>query len=216
MCASGSQQVQNKLLGLAWGSFLHVSDPTNFYLGTLSTYGCQPKSVLMLLAIWKKSCKNEPLNCREWRFSVVALLFQNRHPNIHVQTVLFLFQQLLIVTRKLSRKWQHFVFLLPRKKCWTSISCLVGTLTVNAFHEQFHYCPFIFFSYCIVGLNVLFLWSSLTIRLSLASPQQAIAASAHLFPPHRQAGMKHLLLHNQIPTVMISWAKQILSIMQFS
>lgn len=87
---------------------------------------------------------------------------------------------------------------------------------MNAFHEQFHYCPFIFFSYCIVGLNVLFLWSSLTIRLSLASPQQAIAASAHLFPPHRQAGMKHLLLHNQIPTVMISWAKQILSIMQFS
>lgn len=49
--ASGSQQVQNKLLVLAGGNCLHVSDASNSYLGTFSMYSCQPKSLLMQLAI---------------------------------------------------------------------------------------------------------------------------------------------------------------------
>lgn len=60
-CAPGSQQLQNKLLVLARGNFFHVSDPSNFYLGTLSAGGSVPAKIWAdTTAIEKKFCKNEP------------------------------------------------------------------------------------------------------------------------------------------------------------
>lgn len=61
-----------------------------------------------------------------------------------------------------------------------------------------------------------FFFGSPELDKRLTAISKATAANAHLFPPHRKGEMKDLLLHNQIPTIMISWVKQILNIKQFS
>lgn len=65
-------------------------------------------------------------------------------------------------------------------------------------------CPFIFSSYCIVDLNVLFLGSPEQLDRLLAAIRKAAAASANLCPPRRKAEMKHLLLRNQTLAITIS------------
>lgn len=97
--ASGSQRAQNKLLVLARGNFLHVSDPSDSYLGMFSIYGCQPKSVLMLLAIEREFFKNELLNCREGDVLFCSRIAVSKQiPKQPCANYCFFFQQLLTVT----------------------------------------------------------------------------------------------------------------------
>lgn len=97
--ASGSQRAQNKLLVLARGNFLHVSDPSDSYLCMFSIYGCQPKSVLMLLAIEREFFKNELLNCREGDVLFCSRIAVSKQiPKQPCANYCFFFQQLLTVT----------------------------------------------------------------------------------------------------------------------
>lgn len=183
--ASGSQQVQNKLLVLAWGSFLPVCDPLDFYPSTFSIYGCQLRSVLMLPAILKKLCKNEPLDCEGgkvflWQYCCFRTDIQPSPCKLH-----FFFQQFLILTTN-TAAMEVTTLCLPatKKKYLTSIS-VAGKLTMNTC-EQFLLGLFLrLFHLLHCGLNPAIFWISWTPRQPLAATSRA-GGCQHTPLPTRQ------------------------------
>lgn len=167
---SGSQRAQNKLLVLARGNFLHVSDPSDSYLGMFSIYGCQPKSVLMLLAIEREFFKNELLNCGEGDVLFCSRIAVSKQiPKQPCANYCFFFQQLLTVTINTTAAEVTTLHLPLAKK--THSASLFCSWQINYKHcdEQGVWFCFFFFQdcsltlsrYCDVNLTLHFAWITL-------------------------------------------------------